>query len=133
MYQATVLFPADVDTTVAERNPAEYPLRFLAEGDSWFSFGSMKLNSLLNVMRFKVPAAIVTLAHPGATITRMADIARNPELDNWLSAPWGAFRWNALIVSGGGNDIMDRASRIVPPSAVAQPVKPAGRRSSSWR
>lgn len=124
MYQATVLFPADVDTTVGDRNPAEFPLRFLAEGDSWFSFGSLKFNSLLNVMKFKVPAAIVTLANPGATITRMTDIARNPDLDNWLSAPWGAFSWNAILVSGGGNDIMDRASCIVPPSAMDQPVKP---------
>lgn len=125
MYQATILFPADVDTTVADKNPAEYPLRFLAEGDSWFSFGSMKFNSLLNVMKFQVPAAIVTLAQPGATITRMADIAKNKDLDNWLSAPWGAFRWHALLISGGGNDIMDHASSIVPASLVDQPAKPA--------
>ena len=126
-YAAKVMFPADIDSTVAENDPREYPLRILAEGDSWFSFGSWKLNSLLNHLRFRRPAAIVTLAHPGETISRMADVAGNPELDNWLSLPYGDIRWNAVLVSGGGNDVIDDAQkgRLVPPSAVEQPLMDA--------
>jgi hypothetical protein len=125
LYDAKVLFPADVDRTVAENDPREYPLRFLAEGDSWFSFGSMKFHSLLNKLRLTRPAAIVTLADPGETISRMADIARNPDLDNWLSLPFNDIRWSAVLISGGGNDVIDdaRAGLIIPASDVDQPVK----------
>ena len=116
----TIMFPGQLDPTQAEWNPPEYPLRFLAEGDSWFSFGSWKLNSMLTQMRLDRPAAIVSLAQPGDTIRRMSDIARNPEIANWLSARFGAFHWNALLVSGGGNDVIDDAGRLIPESAVPQ-------------
>jgi hypothetical protein len=125
MYEAKVLYPADVDTTVAEQDPRAYPLRMLAEGDSWFSFGSWRFHSYLNMMRFSQPTAIVTLANPGQLVTRMADILANPELDHWLSAPWGAFQWNAVLISGGGNDVIDAAKVIIPPNGTLQPVKPA--------
>lgn len=127
LYEPKVLFPADIDRTDAERDPTSYPLKILAEGDSWFSFGSWRLNSLLNTLRFKQPVAIVTLAHPGETISRMAEIEHNPELDNWLSLPFNDIAWNAILLSGGGNDIIDdaRAGRIVPPSSVEQPLKDA--------
>lgn len=122
---AKIMYPGQLDSTQAEWNPPEYPLRFLAEGDSWFSFGSWKLESLLTQMRLETPAAIVSLAQPGDTIRRMSDVANNPELDNWLSARWGAFHWNALLVSGGGNDLIDDAARLIPASATPQPDKPA--------
>lgn len=122
---ATILFPGQLDPTRPELNPPEYPLRFLAEGDSWFSFGSWKLQSLLTQLRLKTPAAVLSLAQPGDTIRRMSDISRNTVLDDWLSRQWGAFDWNALLISGGGNDVIDDASRIIPPSATAQGDKPA--------
>jgi hypothetical protein len=127
-YEAKVMFPGEIDSTVAELDPRAYALRILAEGDSWFSFGSWKLNSLLNHLRFARPAAIVTLAQPGDTIRHMADICTNPELDNWLSLPYSDIAWNAVLVSGGGNDVIDDARNglIVPPSATPQPEKEAG-------
>ena len=124
-YEPKVMYPMDLDSTVAAQNPPDYPLRFLAEGDSWFSFGSWKLSSYLNMLRFKVPTAIVTLAEPGALIVRMSTIAQNAELDHWLDANWGAFKWNAVLISGGGNDLIDAAGTIITPSALTQPVKPA--------
>lgn len=122
---ATIIFPGQLDSTQAEWNPPEYPLRFLAEGDSWFSFGSWKLQSLLTQLKLDKPAAILSLAQPGDTIRRMSDIARNPVLGNWLSRRWGAFDWNALLISGGGNDLIDDATQVIPGSAVPQPSKPA--------
>jgi hypothetical protein len=115
-----VMYPGQIDGTVAEWNPAEYPVRYLAEGDSWFSFGSWKLQSMLTQLRMSRPTALVTLAQPGDTIRRMSDISRNPELDNWLSRRFGAYNWNALLISGGGNDVIDDAGQIIPASPVAQ-------------
>lgn len=115
-----IMYPGQIDGTVAEWNPAEYPMRYLAEGDSWFSFGSWKLESMLTQLRLSRPTALVTLAQPGDTIRRMSDISRNRELDNWLSMRFGAYNWNALLISGGGNDVIDDAGKIIPASAVAQ-------------
>jgi hypothetical protein len=125
MYPAKVMFPGEIDSTVAELDPRAYPLRMLAEGDSWFSFGSWRLSSLLDQLRLPQPAAIVSLAHPGATLRRMSEIADNAELDNWLSTPYSDVAWNALLVSGGGNDIMKDAKRglIVPVNSVDQPER----------
>ena len=123
----TIMFPGQLDPTQAEWNPPEYPLRMLAEGDSWFSFGSWKLESLLTQLRLETPAAILSLAQPGDTIRRMSDIAHNPELDHWLSAAWGGFNWNALLISGGGNDLIDDATKVIPGSSTPQPDKPADR------
>ena len=127
MYDAKVLFPQEIDRTVAENDPREYPIKLLAEGDSWFSFGSIKFNSLLNHLRLSRPAAIVTLAHPGETITRMASIADNPELDLWLSTPYSDIQWSAVLISGGGNDVIDEACHIIPKSDVDQPLQDAGK------
>jgi hypothetical protein len=127
MYDAKVLFPGEIDRTVAELDPRAYPLRFLAEGDSWFSFGSWKFSSLLNQLRLTRPSAVVTLAHPGETISRMASIAQNPELDLWLSMPYSDIRWSALLVSGGGNDVIDAAQSLIPASPSDQPLMDADR------
>jgi lysophospholipase L1-like esterase len=122
-----IMYPGQIDGTVAEWNPAEYPLRYLAEGDSWFSFGSMKLESMLTQLHLSRSTALVSLAQPGDTIRRMSDISRNVHLDNWLSNRFGAYSWNALLISGGGNDVIDDAGRIIPASATAQSAgKPAG-------
>ena len=125
-FEPRVLYPGDIDLMVAENNPATYPLRMLAEGDSWFSFGSWKLNSFLNHLRLKQPSVIVTLAHPGETISRMASICGNPELDNWLSTPYSNIAFNAVLISGGGNDVIDDAlaGAIIPHNG-PQPLKPA--------
>lgn len=122
---AKILYPGQIDSTQADLNPAEYPLRYLAEGDSWFSFGSWKLHSMLTQMRLRRPTCIVTLAQPGDTIRRMSDISRNVALDNWLSMRFGAFQWQALLISGGGNDVIDDAATIIPASATPQPAAQA--------
>jgi hypothetical protein len=122
---ATILYPDQIDPLDPRRNPAEYPLRYLAEGDSWFSFGSWKLHSLLSELKLERPTAVVCLAEPGATVRRIAWLAKNPALKNWLSRSYGAYAWNALLLSGGGNDVIDEAGKIVPPSNTDQPDRPA--------
>jgi hypothetical protein len=105
-------------------NPPDYAWRILAEGDSWFSFGSWKLQSLLRHLKFDQDTIIVSLAEPGDTIVRMADICHNPALEQQLGAD--GYPWQALLLSGGGNDVIDNAKFIVPrrarPPSASRPV-----------
>jgi hypothetical protein len=116
---ANIIFPLQIDASVREGNPAEYPCRCLAEGDSWFSFGSWKLDSLLQQVRFRRETAIVSLAQPGDTIRRMSSLCANPGLARMFSGGFG-YDWDAILLSGGGNDIIDDASKIIPPSATTR-------------
>lgn len=119
-----LIFPGDIDSTDRAKNPPDYSYRVLAEGDSWFSFGSWRLQSLPQHLRFSKDTMIVTLAEPGDTITRMSNIAKNPALEMQLSNGFG-FRWDAILLSGGGNDLIDNAGAIIPPSARVQSANKA--------
>jgi hypothetical protein len=125
---ATCLYPGELDSLDPAKNPPDYPWRILAEGDSWFSFGSWRLENVLRHIRFRKDTIIVSLAEPGDTIVRMSDICRNPALDMQLDARWG-YDWHAILLSGGGNDVIDRAGDIIPASARRQK---AGRAPESY-
>jgi lysophospholipase L1-like esterase len=91
-----------------------YGLRFLGEGDSWFSVNAVPWSAnVLEQLRFGRPSIVVTLAQPGDTIRRMSDLARNPRLAMWLANPRFAYRWDAVFFSGGGNDVIDAAGSII--------------------
>ncbi|MBL8524180.1 MAG: SGNH/GDSL hydrolase family protein [Betaproteobacteria bacterium] len=117
-----LIFPGDIDSTDPAKNPPDYTYRLLAEGDSWFSYGSWRLRNLPLQLRFTTDTMIVTLAEPGDTIVRMADICRNPALEMQLDKRFG-YNWHAILLSGGGNDIIDNAGKIIPPSSKAQPSR----------
>ena len=122
---AKILYPADLSSLDPATNPPDYAWRILAEGDSWFSFGSWKLQSLLRHLKFDQDTIIVSLAEPGDTLVHMADICGNPALEQQLAA--NGFKWDALLLSGGGNDVIDNARFIVPkrsgPQSSAKPVE----------
>jgi lysophospholipase L1-like esterase len=108
-----IVFPAEIDTTDPATTPSSYERLVLAEGDSWFSFGSVRLNNLLQKLKFKRNTLLVTLAMPGDTITRMSNMTKkNEALDLLLSQSHG-YPWNAILLSGGGNDVIDLAKKIV--------------------
>jgi hypothetical protein len=91
-----------------------YGLRFLGEGDSWFSVNAVPWSAnVLEQLEFSQPSIVVTLAQPGDTIRRMADVARNPRLAMYLANPNFAYRWDAVFLSGGGNDVIDAAGSII--------------------
>ncbi len=91
-----------------------YGLRFLGEGDSWFSVNAVPWSAnVLEQLAFGEPSLVVTLAQPGDTIRRMADLARNPRLAMYLADPNFAYRWDAVFLSGGGNDVIDAAGSII--------------------
>jgi hypothetical protein len=83
--------------------------RFLAEGDSWFSIGTLnpaKNSNLLFEMAFSQWAGAVNCASPGDTLRRMSEMNRDPNFTDLLCGRRARI-WDALLMSCGGNDLID--------------------------
>jgi hypothetical protein len=88
---------------------AQHERKFLAQGDSWFSFGSVNpllTGSILEPMQFATDRCAVDCAHPGDTLVHMIEQRRNPEFLNLLIGAQN-WAWDALLRSPGGNDLID--------------------------
>jgi len=84
----------------------------LAEGDSWFTIAGFPATNLLKSLRFKRPTLIVSCAYPGDTIKKMSQIAKNRKYREALSEGDG-YPWSAVILSGGGNDMIELAGDVI--------------------
>jgi hypothetical protein len=96
-----------------------YERKCLAQGDSWFSIGALppgRTTNLLQEMRLLRSVATVNCARPGKELAHMADTSTEPMFLRLLTGR-SAWRWDAILLSGFGNDAIDAAS--VPP---AQPA-----------
>lgn len=85
--------------------------RFLAEGDSWFSLGSLnpaKNSNLLFEMAFERSACAVNCASPGDTLRRLSQVNRDPVFADLLCGR-RAHIWDGVLLSCGGNDLIDAA------------------------
>ena len=83
--------------------------RFLAEGDSWFSIGTLnpaKNSNLLFEMVFSQWAGAVNCASPGDTLSRMSQMNRDRDFTDLLAGRRARI-WDALLMSCGGNDLID--------------------------
>ncbi len=105
----------------------QFGWRFLAEGDSWFTIGT--LNPLHNAnllfeMAFSQAACVVNCATPGDTLSHMSQMNSDPRFADLLAGPQARF-WDAIIMSCGGNDVIDALQS--PAVAGGEPV-PADRR-----
>ena len=109
-----------VDSGPSDPDSPLYRYRLLAEGDSWFTLGGLPTSNLLFSLQFQAPAIVVNCAVPGDTIRRMAEIAANRELGPALSQRFG-WPWDAILLSGGGNDLIDRLGDIILPAAARRP------------
>jgi lysophospholipase L1-like esterase len=107
MHPVTVTNRYDFDTQYAHRLN-EFDWVFLAEGDSWFSYGSLKMRNVLLDMALPRRTLILNIAQPGDTLRRMHETCRNPDLYFFLRNRSGR-RWDAILLSGGGNDVIDAA------------------------
>ncbi len=87
--------------------------RFLAEGDSWLSMSGLPAYNLLFQLRFYAITEIVNCARPGDTIRHMSQLGRNSDYREALTTP--GFKWKGILLSGGGNDLIDRADEILIP------------------
>jgi hypothetical protein len=103
----------------------QHPRRFLAQGDSWFSFGSANptlTGNMMDGMAFDTDTCVVNCAHPGDVLQHMVDKRREPLFANLLFGPM-AWRWDAILLSPGGNDLIDFI-RVPAVDRDGQPVPP---------
>ncbi|SBT11164.1 conserved hypothetical protein [Candidatus Propionivibrio aalborgensis] len=87
--------------------------RILCEGDSWFSIGAIPSSNLLFPLRFEHGTLLVNLAQPGDTIKNMSSICSNPTLHQLIAEKNFSTKWDAIFISGGGNDLIDLADQII--------------------
>lgn len=109
---------------------SHFQWRLLVEGDSWFSIGSLNLlksANLLQSMRFSAMSAAVQSAYPGDTLRRMVDMSRDPHFEQLLLGN-GSWRWSAILLSAGGNDLID----AVQTRPSAEPTRRLLRRNDEW-
>jgi hypothetical protein len=86
--------------------------RCLAQGDSWFSIGAIPPSLTSNVLAELVlskSTVVVNCATPGAVLSHMADTTRERMFLRLLTGRL-ATKWDAILISGGGNDLIDAAS-----------------------
>lgn len=87
----------------------QFPRRCLAQGDSWFSMGAIPpflTTNLLLGLELSTGTCVVQCATPGATLRRMTDTTHARRFLQLLRGPL-ASRWNGILVSGGGNDLIE--------------------------
>lgn len=100
---------------------------YLAEGDSWFTLAAVPGGNLLQELRLQQSTLIINTAYPGDTLSHIIDWRQNSRFVNMLAAERFAKKWDAILLSAGGNDLIDAA--IAPhgilrtPSATAASVE----------
>lgn len=87
----------------------DFDRHYLAEGDSWFTLAALPGGNLLQELELRRSSLIVTTAYPGDTLSHIVDWRRNSPFVNLLSRKSFAYRWDAVLLSAGGNDIIDAA------------------------
>lgn len=98
----------DLDGTATD--PFFYDSLILAEGDSWFTIGGLFAPNLLMSLRFHKDTLVLNCASPGDTIVHMTALAHNYVYKEALRHDYA---WDAILLSGGGNDLIDRADEII--------------------
>jgi hypothetical protein len=113
-HAVTVIAPSQVDG-FGETGPFPFDLfgaKCLAQGDSWFSIGSIPPGLTTNVLaqlELGTSVAIVNCARPGAVLHHMTDTCGDAQFVRLLAGVQ-AHKWDAILLSGGGNDLIDAAS-----------------------
>jgi GDSL-like Lipase/Acylhydrolase len=92
---------------------SDYQRHYLAEGDSWFSLSAILSPSFLYRFGFNVPlkqdTLIVNCSYPGDTLQHMVDWTKNNDFPRLLTKQNFAYQWDGVLLSAGGNDIIDAA------------------------
>ncbi len=92
----------------------------LAQGDSWFSIGAIPPTLTTNVfdeLQLLKSTVVVNCARPGKVLARMADTTTEQMFLRQLAGKL-ALKWDAILISGVGNDVIDAAQ--LPPSNAAE-------------
>ena len=98
-------------------DPVFFTHKILAEGDSWFTIGGHNLrnpwfSNILFTLRFPRDTLLLNLAYPGDTIKHISAMPRDYRfkfaIEYQKNNPW-----DAIVLSGGGNDLIDKAHTLV--------------------
>lgn len=118
-------FARELDAGLA---PEAYDYRFLVEGDSWMDRSGVTEASLLEPLAQAFDAAgkralLINLSRFGDTVRRMGDQA-GFEFWQWLNTPF-PWRFDGLLLSAGGNDVIDAARDPAPGTGLLKLTNPA--------
>ena len=113
-HAVTVISPSDV---AGSGQTGPYPFDFfsakcLAQGDSWFSIGSLPPGLTTNILaelQLTKSVVAVNCARPGKELVHMTDRVSDPAFVSLLAGRM-QWRWDAILISGGGNDLIDVAT-----------------------
>ena len=124
MHDITLIAPDQLDSAgeAGVFELEQFPLRFLAQGDSWFSIGAIPpflTSNLFDQLVLPQRAVAVNCARPGAELQHMTRSTTNRVFLQLLSGS-RARAWTALLLSGLGNDVISAAQ--------AGPGHPPGQR-----
>lgn len=129
MHDITLISPGQLDGAGEQGDfPLDaFALRFLAQGDSWFSIGAIPpflTSNLFDQLVLSQAAVAVNCARPGAELQHMTDSTTNRVFLQLLSGR-RARPWTALLLSGLGNDVISATQ--------AGPAFPPGQRLLATR
>lgn len=98
-------------------DPSLHSQNIIAEGDSWFTIGGLRLrnpwfSNILYTLRFQKDTLILNLAEPGDTLKHISSIPKNHHL-KFAIEEHSSHPWNAILLSGGGNDLIDKVHTLV--------------------
>jgi hypothetical protein len=119
------VFLSQLMGTRHEPDLGPFAWQFLAQGDSWFSISTLKpwsATRLLDHLRFPATAVAINCADPGDTLAHMVDLRRDPLFFALLAGPKER-QWNAILLSAGGNDLID-AIQVPPVDSSQVPIAP---------
>ena len=108
----------DSQSGLPNYDPSLNDYLILAEGDSWFTLAGIPTSNLLFSMRFKKMTMILNCGTPGDTIKHMSEITKNQVYKAALSGD--GYPWKLLLLSGGGNDLIDEVDAILIPKQQRQ-------------
>lgn len=106
-------------------NYGPYRFNILAEGDSWFSVNGRRANNLLLALSAPGTSMVVNFSRPGDLIKEIAQVSKKKNYLRNVALDSKDVYWDALLLSGGGNDIMaNRKSIIRKPSSTESVTEP---------
>lgn len=103
----------------------DYPVRFLAQGDSWFSIGALPpwaTSNVLQQLRLGYSASAINCAYPRRELAHMEELLHDAGFAGLLTGPF-ACSWSGILLSGGGNDLI-AAAGVMPLHADGTPIPP---------
>lgn len=122
MPNATLITPDQLNP-IGDATPWDFgnARKCLAQGDSWFSIGAVPFwatSNLLSQLVLSCATVVVNCAYPGRELAHMVDTTIDSKFIALLAGKL-SYKWDAILLSGGGNDLIDalQAPPTNPPEA----------------